>query len=231
MNKDIVQQEEIVDINNEPLIIVYEGGDYTGKSFMCQYTKEFLHELYPNKKIVIFREPGGTEQGEKIRNIIMEHDLNDYTNILLFTASRSESYEKIVKPLIEENAIIIMDRSLLSTFVYQNRIAEVIKCSLPLLNQFYLLGTTKIMCLLNADNELINFRKEQIGVQNKLDLMDQEEIRKKYKKALFAIEKMNNFPLYNTAAILNMTKDTEKNKAKIKDYILEQIDRMKRGEL
>ena len=48
---------------------------------------------------------------------------------------------------------------------------------------------------------------------------------------MLAVNKMDNFPLFNTGTILNMTEDTEDNKKKVKQYIIEQIERMERGEL
>ena len=226
-------KENVINIEKEPFIITFEGGDFVGKSFMVKYTKEFLSEMFPNKKIVVMREPGGTEAGEDIRNILFNRDLNDYSQILLYTASRSESYEKIIKPAIEEDAIVIMDRSLLSTFVYEESMARIIECSRPLIKQPFLLGTSKIMILLDTNNELVEKRikeRDQKDI-NKYDLLNQEEIRKKYKKAMLAVNKMDNFPLFNTGTILNMTEDTEDNKKKVKQYIIEQIERMERGEL
>lgn len=228
-----MMHEDIIDINDEPIIITFEGGDFVGKSFMCEYTKEFLSEMFPNKKIVIMREPGGTEVGEEIRSIIFNKDLNDYSQILAFTLSRSESYEKIVKPTVEEGGIVIMDRSLLSTFVYQESTARVIECSRPLIKQPFLLATTKIMILLDIDEEIVEKRVRERAENeiNKLDLMNQNEIRIKYKKAMIAVNKMDNFPLFNTGAILNMTEDTEENKKIVKQYIIEQIERMEEGEI
>lgn len=218
-------------LENEPVILIFEGGDFQGKTFLANYTKEFLQKEFPNKKIAIVREPGSTESAEDIRGVIKKHsNLEDFTEILLFTAARSELYEKEIKKLVEENAIIIMDRSILSTLVYQENTKDIIELSRRLLYKDYLQYTAKIMMVLNTPKEIIEERMKERELDY-LDKRDQDKITKKYKRLIFAIEKMERFPLFNTAAVLNLSGDTEKNKAIVKEYIMEQLERVERGEV
>ena len=218
-------------LENEPVILIFEGGDFQGKTFLANYAKEFLQKEFPNKKIAIVREPGSTESAEDIRGVIKKHsNLEDFTEILLFTAARSELYEKEIKKLIEDNAIIIMDRSILSTLVYQENTKDIIELSRRLLYKDYLQYTAKIMMVLNTPKEIIEERMKERELDY-LDKRDQDKITKKYKRLIFAIEKMERFPLFNTAAVLNLSGDTEKNKAIVKEYIMEQLERVERGEV
>lgn len=219
---------------NEALIIYFEGSDYSGKTTMCKYTKEFLSEMFSEKEVKIFREPGGTKFGEKIREILLSSpELDDLTQITLYSACRNELYEKELKPIIENNGIIILDRSILSTFVYEKDTESTIKISRQILNKPFLLSTPKVMCLLNVNDDDLKERMNNDRDQETTyyDLMNQKEIAARYKKAMVAINKMDNFNLFNTGAILNLNNDLDNNKAIVKKYILEQIDRIDKGEL
>jgi len=101
-------------------LIYYEGGEGTGKSSHIKYTKKYLQNKGIPFKIV--REPGGTILAEKIRDILLNKEsqnMNSWTEILLFQASRSELYSEIVIPTLEEGISVGQDRSGDSTLAYQ----------------------------------------------------------------------------------------------------------------
>ncbi|HIQ48173.1 MAG TPA: dTMP kinase, partial [Aquifex aeolicus] len=67
----------------------------------------------------LYREPGGTKLGEKLREIIITEEMDERTELLLFEASRSRLIaEKVIKDL-EKGKIVILDRFTLSTLAYQ----------------------------------------------------------------------------------------------------------------
>lgn len=99
--------------------IVIDGCDFTGKSTQIQKIASYLRNN--NIKHITTREPGGTQFGEQIREIILEKgkSLHPYTELMLFFASRSEHINAKIKPMLSQGVSIICDRFLPSTFVYQ----------------------------------------------------------------------------------------------------------------
>ena len=104
-------------------LICFEGGEGSGKSTMVKNTYEYLK----NKGIdcVIFKEPGGTEVGEDIRNILLSKEysssLDEQTKLYLLEAGRRENYLHIIKPALEAGKVILADRFVLSSLVLQNK--------------------------------------------------------------------------------------------------------------
>jgi len=100
--------------------IVIEGPDGSGKSTQVKLLLEYLE----NKGLPVFalREPGGTAIGEKIRRILRDPALSEMTvrtEMFLYMASRAQIVEQIIIPELENGKIVIADRFLLSTVVYQ----------------------------------------------------------------------------------------------------------------
>lgn len=99
--------------------IVLDGCDFTGKSTQIQRIATYLRNN--NIKHITTREPGGTEFGEQIREIILEKgkNLHHYTELLLFLSARCEHIHNKIIPMLEQGISIICDRFLASTYVYQ----------------------------------------------------------------------------------------------------------------
>lgn len=101
--------------------IAFEGSDGSGKTTILEGVKKFLEES--NINYIITREPGGTQIGEEIRNILLQHneghDMSDRTEALLFAAARSQSVEEVLKPALETKDLVISDRYILSSLAYQ----------------------------------------------------------------------------------------------------------------
>lgn len=101
------------------MLISFEGIDGCGKSTQI----ELLKNYFSNKKIDlhIFREPGGTELSEEIRSLLLHStgEMNSVTELLLFSAARSQLIHEKVKPLLEEDKTVILDRFYDSTTAYQ----------------------------------------------------------------------------------------------------------------
>jgi len=104
----------------EGLFITLEGPDGSGKTTILEKVKE---ELEARKiDIVLTREPGGTEIGEKIRDIILDKDnieLGDETEALLYAASRAQHISELIEPALNNGKLVISDRFLLSSLAYQ----------------------------------------------------------------------------------------------------------------
>ncbi|WP_434325170.1 dTMP kinase [Mycoplasma capricolum] len=102
------------------MFITFEGMDGSGKTTALLKVKEELERL--NYKVLITREPGGEVIAEQIRQIILDNknkDMDAWTEALLFIASRNQHLQKVIKPALKKNIIVISDRFIDSTSAYQ----------------------------------------------------------------------------------------------------------------
>ena len=101
------------------LFITFEGADGSGKTTQLNNIKTFLNEK--GFDVVVTREPGSLELGQKIRNILLHYDgvVADRCEIFLFLADRAQHVETFIKPAIDEGKIVICDRHTDSTIAYQ----------------------------------------------------------------------------------------------------------------
>jgi dTMP kinase len=102
------------------MFITFEGIDLCGKSTQVKLLFDFL--VKNRKKVILVREPGGTLISEKIRKILLDKENNKMkylTEFLLFSASRHQLTEEIIKPLLKKKYIVICDRYYDSSTAYQ----------------------------------------------------------------------------------------------------------------
>lgn len=102
------------------LFITLEGGEGSGKSTQLKRLAETLRGK--GRNVVTTREPGGTPDAEKIRNLLVQRDGGEWTPMaecLLLYASRVMHVEKLIRPALAEGKIVISDRFADSTRAYQ----------------------------------------------------------------------------------------------------------------
>lgn len=101
------------------MLISFEGIDGCGKSTQIELLK--THFKKKGLEFSVFREPGGTEISEKIRSLLLYDTdiMHPVTELLLFSAARSQLIQEKVLPLIREDKIVILDRFYDSTTAYQ----------------------------------------------------------------------------------------------------------------
>lgn len=101
------------------MFISFEGIDGSGKSTQIKLLRRRLEEL--QVPVHVFREPGGTELSEQIREILLdaEYDIDPVTELLLFSSARSQLIAEEVKPRLEKGEVVILDRFYDSTTAYQ----------------------------------------------------------------------------------------------------------------
>ena len=101
--------------------ITFEGGEGSGKSTHIE--RLVTHLRQEGYHVLIAREPGGTEVGEQIRNILQYSKQSaamvPETELLLFCASRAQLVRQVIQPALNDGTIVICDRFLDSTTVYQ----------------------------------------------------------------------------------------------------------------
>lgn len=98
--------------------ITFEGIEGSGKSTQSKKLNEYF--LNKSQETILTREPGGTKTSEQIREILINNvNLDAKTELLLNFASRNEHVEKLIKPSLQNNKIVICDRFFDSTYAYQ----------------------------------------------------------------------------------------------------------------
>ena len=105
--------------NPNGLFITFEGPEASGKSSQIILLKKYLKK---NKiPFLVTREPGGTIIAEKLRTIILykKNKISNLEEILLLMAARLNHINLIIKPALKKGKIVISDRFVDSTFVYQ----------------------------------------------------------------------------------------------------------------
>ena len=99
--------------------ITFEGGEGTGKSTQAKLLFSSIKKT--SEKVILTREPGGTNIAEEIRKIIVKnnYNLNKVSELLLIYAARNEHLKDTIIPSLDKGHVILCDRFLDSTFVYQ----------------------------------------------------------------------------------------------------------------
>lgn len=102
------------------IFISIEGTDGSGKTTQIELIKQYFTEK--GFDVVLTREPGGTRIGEQIREILLNPENTEMgikTEMLLYAAARAQLMEQVIKPSIEQGKIVICDRFVDSSYVYQ----------------------------------------------------------------------------------------------------------------
>lgn len=102
------------------LFITFEGPEGSGKTTQTQLLRDALQQQ--GYQIVCTREPGGTLIGEQIRTILhdrLNSEIVPETEILLYSAARSQHVAQVIRPALDRGMIVISDRYSESTIAYQ----------------------------------------------------------------------------------------------------------------
>jgi len=99
--------------------ISFEGIDGAGKSTHIDAFANLLKQRFPEREIVLTREPGGTELGEQLRQLLLNAPMNLETEALLMFAARREHLVQIIEPALLAGKIVISDRFTDASFAYQ----------------------------------------------------------------------------------------------------------------
>ena len=102
------------------LFVVFEGGDGSGKTTQIRLLRDAL--VAGGIEPVVTREPGGTVIGERIRELVLDPDavdMSDRTEAMLYAAARAQHVDEVIAPALADNKIVIGDRYVDSSVVYQ----------------------------------------------------------------------------------------------------------------
>ena len=107
-------------VKNPGRFITLEGGEGAGKSTQIQVIKDYL--LTRGNDVVVTREPGGTSEGQEIRNLLVSGDKDKWSPLsetLLILADRAAHLESLIRPALAEGKYVVCDRFFDSTRAYQ----------------------------------------------------------------------------------------------------------------
>ena len=110
----------------EPLItergvfVALEGGEGAGKSTQARMLGDWLEKL--GHRVLLTREPGGTDVGGILRRIVLDHatgSLSPRAEALIYAADKAEHVDEVILPALAEGMVVVTDRYVDSTLAYQ----------------------------------------------------------------------------------------------------------------
>jgi dTMP kinase len=100
------------------MFLTFEGLDGSGKTTQLEFLRRHLEES--GRDVVVTREPGGTELGERIRQLLLHGpEMTAWAEATLFAAARAELVERVIGPARERGVDVLCDRYVDSSLAYQ----------------------------------------------------------------------------------------------------------------
>ena len=169
--------------------ISFEGIDGAGKSTHIESFQKLMQERYPEREVVMTREPGGTALGEQLRTLLLDMPMNLETEALLMFAARREHIAQIIEPALSAGKIVISDRFTAASFAYQGGGRGL---SLKTLNELEhwvqgcpngVLLEPNLTILFDLPGEVAEARRSKVRTPDKFEKMDLnffEKVRQEY---------------------------------------------------
>lgn len=178
-------------------LIVFEGVDGVGKTTQINLLSKFLTDQ--GLEHIVTREPGGCKISEELRSLILFHEMDSNLESLLFLAARYEHFVKVIQPALAENKIVLCDRFILSTLVYQNISGDrIIRKHILELHEMFHIPYPHIIFFLHCNVEKIYERislRNKENIPNKYDVKDISFYKRLQTRFLAEINFLENHPL------------------------------------
>ena len=133
------------------LFITFEGGEGSGKTTQIQQLKNWIESNMDSVNLCLTREPGGTIEAETIRSLLLNGESSKWqpaTEAMMMSASRHEHVIHVIKPALARGDVVICDRFVDSTHVYQGYVGGVDNALLDGLDQLSCQGLVPDLTLL-----------------------------------------------------------------------------------
>ena len=169
--------------------ISFEGIDGAGKSTHIDAFCKLMQERYPDREVVMTREPGGTPLGEQLRGLLLDAPMHLETEALLMFAARREHLAQVIEPALQAGKIVISDRFTDASFAYQGGGRGL---SIPKLNDLerWVQGREdgtilqpNLTILFDLPGEVAQERRSKVRAPDKFEKMDLnffEKVRQEY---------------------------------------------------
>ena len=158
------------------LFISFEGSEGCGKSTQISLLSERFRNA--GSEVLLLREPGGCPLGERIRELLKfdpaGEGMTAQAELLLFAASRAQLVREVIRPALERGAVVLCDRFLDSTTVYQGVARALSPADVAAVNAFATGGTMPDITLL-LDLDAAEGRRRAAGRRGPSDRMEREE--------------------------------------------------------
>jgi dTMP kinase len=208
-------------MSKKGLLISFEGGEGGGKTTQIVRLKDRL--IKAGKEVVIIREPGGTSIGEQIREVVLSRKnggISFTTEVLLFQASRAQTYSELVLPSLKAGKVVLMDRTRDSSVVYQGMVRNFGIELIEELNNISTQNTYPDMTvLLDVSVEVGLKRRAQTGEVNRLD-METKNFHHQVRDAYLSLAKKDKTGRWE---VVNAEKDLEEVELAIWDLVKQKL--------
>ena len=158
------------------LFISFEGSEGCGKSTQIARLATRIRDS--GREVITMREPGGTPIGEQIRNLLQYDEagkaMTPEAEILLFAASRAQLVREVIRPALLRGAVVLCDRFLDSTTVYQGVARALAQEEVQAINGFAVGETLPDLTIL-LDLDAAEGRRRAAGRKGPKDRMEQED--------------------------------------------------------
>jgi dTMP kinase len=169
-------------MNRRTKFIVFEGLDHVGKTTQIDKAEAYLKSK--GVSVLRLREPGGTEAGEEIRELLLKKrdvDLHPKAELMLFFAARFQLLETRILPAIREGKAVLLDRYYYSTAAYQGPFIYGSNWVLNMAEEWLRLTEPDLVVYLDGDPELL--AKRAHGEADRIEakgLHYQQQVRQAY---------------------------------------------------
>jgi dTMP kinase len=163
------------------LFLTFEGIDGCGKSTQLNLLAEYFRSR--GREVVTTREPGGTALAEAIRNYLLhtEQPLSKRAELLLFGAARAQHVEEVIRPALENGAIVLSDRFMDSSVAYQGSGLNLDMAFIKQMNAFAIASAEPVLTLVfDVDVATAQQRRRAVRGEDRIEargLEFQEKVR------------------------------------------------------
>ncbi len=204
-------------------LFTFEGSEGSGKSTQIELLADELEGM--GNEVIVTREPGGTEIGEEIRHLLIHNaagsNMAPEAELLLFAAARAQLVRQVVIPGLQEGKIILCDRFLDSTTVYQGAARSISSDPVSYINQFAAAGITPDLTFILDVPAEVSIARVKRRVTDLPDRMEQENVDfyKKVREGYLLLARS----LPERFHVVDGTRDLNENQEDILKTVLEHI--------